>query len=132
MSTIYLQISLSSEAASANLIRAGASDGAENNETDCYNELPDVEKTCVLINSVAENLKQRLREPPLDRQLLFGSQKFVQWYQAHKSNPLLASALHRFGWGFWGLNNIEKVRQLAAWQANHCASHSCRKKKKRS
>ena len=24
------------------LIRAGASDGAENNETDCYNELPDV------------------------------------------------------------------------------------------
>ena len=27
---------------------------------------------------------------------------FVQRYQAHKSNPLLASALHRFGWVFGG------------------------------
>ena len=79
---------------------AGTSDGAENNETDCYNELPDVEETCALIDSVAENLKQRLREQPLDRQLLFSSQKFVRRYQAHKSNPLLASALHRFGWVF--------------------------------
>ena len=83
-------------------IRAGASDGAENNETDCYNELPDVEETCALIDSVAENLKQRLREQPLDRQLLFDSQKFVQRYQAHKSNPLLASALHRFSRVFGG------------------------------
>ena len=38
-------------------IRAGASDGAENNETDCYNELPDVEETCALIDSVAEKTK---------------------------------------------------------------------------
>ena len=93
---------LANSANSASLCRAGASDGAENNETDCYNELPDVEETCALIDSVAENLKQRLREQPLDRQLLFGSQIFVQRYQAHKSNPLLASALHRVGWVFGG------------------------------
>ena len=61
-----------------------------------------MEETCALIDSVAENLKQRLREQPLDRQLLFDSQKFVQRYQAHKSNPLLASALHRFSWVFGG------------------------------
>ena len=40
------------------LIRAGASHGAENNETDCYNELPGVQETCALIDSVAEILKQ--------------------------------------------------------------------------
>ena len=114
------------------LIRAGASDGAENNETDCYNELPD-EETCALIDSVAENLKQRLREQPLDRQLLFGSQKFVERYQAHNSiKPTASICSTQIRLGFWGPNNIEKVRQLAAWQANHCASHSCRKKKKRS
>ena len=93
-------------------IRAGASDGAENNETDCYNELPDVEETCALIDSVAENLKQRLREQPLDRQLLFDSQQFVQRYQAHKSNPLLASALHRFSWVFGGSITLKRFGNL--------------------
>ena len=61
-----------------------------------------MEETCELIESVAEDLKRRLRETPLDKQILLGSHKFVRRYQAHKSNALLASALHRFGWVFGG------------------------------
>ena len=85
------------------MIHAGARDGPENQEMECYNEeLPDVEETCALIGSIAQDLQKRLRETPQDKQLLLGAHKFVKRYQAHKSNALLTSALHRFGWVFGG------------------------------
>ena len=43
-------------------------------------ELPNVEDTCELIDMVAKDFKQRLREKPIDKQFLLGSHKFVQRY----------------------------------------------------
>ena len=93
------------------LIRASVKDGSEDQEV-YHEELPDVEETCELIESVAEDLKRRLRETPLDKQILLGSHKFVRRYQAHKSNALLASALHRFGWVFGGSVASKRFGQL--------------------
>ena len=53
------------------LIRASIKDGSEDQEV-YHEELPDVEKTC---ESVAEDLKRRLRETPL---ILLGSHQFVR------------------------------------------------------
>ena len=88
-------------------------DGNSGTDTECYNEdIPDVETICSLIDSVAQNLKQRLRDQPLDRQLLLGSHKFVQRYHAHKSNVMLASALHRFGWVLGGSVTSQRFGKL--------------------
>ena len=64
-----------------------------------------------MIDIVAEDLKQRLREKPLNEQLLSGAQKFVERYKchsSHRSNAMLASALHRFGWVFGGSLSSQK------------------------
>ena len=45
------------------MVRASVKDGSEDQEV-YHEELPDVEETCELIESVAEDLKRRLRETP--------------------------------------------------------------------
>ena len=94
------------------LIRAGAGTQPQHQELDYHEELPDVEETCALIENLAQDLQQILRETPIDRQLLLGSYKFAQRYKAHKSNALLASALHRFGWVFGGSITPKRLGNL--------------------
>ena len=86
---------------SLNLICEGARNICESNGHE-IEELPNLEETCELIDMVAKDLKQILREKPFDQQLLLGSHKFVKSYRAQKNNALLASSLHRFGWVFGG------------------------------
>ena len=63
-----------------------------------------------MIDSVAVDLKERLRENPLDEQFS-GTNKFIDRYSCYsscKSNPMLASALHKFGWVFGGSVTSQK------------------------
>ena len=56
---------------------------------------------CAAIDSIAEDLKQKLQED--NDQLVFGAEKFISRYNKLKhSLPLLTSALHRFGWTYGG------------------------------
>ena len=56
---------------------------------------------CAAIDSIAEDLKQKLQED--NEQLVFGAEKFISRYNKLKhSLPLLTSALHRFGWTYGG------------------------------
>ena len=76
---------------------------------------PDVENMCEMIDFVAEDLKQRLKELPLDEQLFTGTKKFVERYKCYsskKSNAMLASALHKFGWTFGGSVSSQKFGKL--------------------
>ena len=68
-----------------------------------------------MIDSVAEDLKRRLREHPLDEQLFSGTNKFIDRYNRYsscKSNAMLASALHKFGWVFEGSVMSQKFGKL--------------------
>ena len=67
-----------------------------------------------MIDSVAEDLK-RLREHPPDEQLFSGTNKFIDRYNrysSYKSNAMLASALHKFGWVFGGSVTSQKFGKL--------------------
>lgn len=88
------------------LIRAGAYD---------YEDPKLIEETCKKIDSVAEDLKRRLSEHPLDEQLFSGTNKFIHRYNCYsfsKSNAMLASALHKFGWIFGGSITTQKFGRL--------------------
>ena len=101
-----------------NLIHAGSESLPQHQEPDNHEQLPDVEETCALIENIAQDLKRRLRQTPIDKQLHLGSHKFAQRYKAHESNALLESALHRFGWVFAGsikskrLGNIRHGKRI--------------------
>ena len=80
------------------LIQAGAYEDNEEPATDIIST--NLEETCKMIDSVAKDLKRRLREHPLDEQLFSGTNKFIDRYNHYsscKSNAMLASALHKFG-----------------------------------
>ena len=95
------------------LIQAGAYEDNEEPATDIIS--PNLEETCKMIDSVAEDLKRRLREHPLDEQLFSGTNKFIDRYNRYsscKSNAMLASALHKFGWVFGGSVTSQKFGKL--------------------
>ena len=95
------------------LIRAGAYEDNEEPATDIIS--PNLEETCKMIDSVAEDLKRRLRERPLDEQLFSGTNKFIDRYNRYsscKSNAMLASALQKFGWVFGGSVTSQKFGKL--------------------
>ena len=85
-----------------------------NDNQDVSNPLPrfNIEQTCKKIESVAEDLKKRLEEEPVDEQLLYGANKFVDHYFSHKTNTMLTSALNRFGWVFGGSVSSQKFGRL--------------------
>ena len=109
------------------LIRAGAYEDNEEPATDIIS--PNLEETCKMIDSVAEDLKRRLRKHPLDEQLFSGTNKFIDRYNCYssrKSNAMLTSALHKFGWVFGGsICYVTKVWKTASWKTNYDSSHSC-------
>ena len=115
------------------LIRAGAYQDNEEPATDIISL--NLEETCKMIDSVAEDLKRRLREHPLDEQLFSGTNKFIDRYNRYsscKSNAMLASALHKFGWVFLRICYITKVWKTTSWKTNYYSSHSCWQMQKRS
>ena len=85
-----------------------------NDNQDVSNPLPrfNIEQTCKKIESVAEDLKKRLKEEPVDEQLLYGANKFVDRYFSNKTNAMLTSALNRFGWVFGGSVSSQKFGRL--------------------
>ena len=64
------------------------------------------------IKSVAEDLKKRLKEEPVEEQLLYGANKFVDRYFSNKTNAMLTSALNRFGLVFGGSVSSQKFGRL--------------------
>ena len=88
------------------LIRAGSKDVSDSGSATSSSTLqpqsaPNIGKMCAAIDSIAEDLKQKLQED--NEQLVFGSEKFISRYNRLKhSLPLLTSALHRFGWTYGG------------------------------
>ena len=89
------------------LIRAGSkdmsdSDNGTSSSTVQSRDVASIGNMCAAIDSIADDLKQKLREED-NEQLVFGSEKFISRYNKLKhSLPLLTSALHRFGWTYSG------------------------------
>ena len=98
------------------LIRAGSKDVSDSDNATSTNTLQpqgaeNIGIMCAAIDSIAEDLKQKLQED--NEQLVFGAEKFISRYNKLKhSLPLLTPALHRFGWTYGGLVTSRKGSNL--------------------
>ena len=92
----------------------GEAHHTENNNQDVSYLLPtfNKEQTCKRIKSVAADLKRRLKEEPVDEQLVYGDNKFAHRYFSNKTNAMLTSALNRFGCVFEGSVTSRKFGKL--------------------
>ena len=108
------------------LIRAGGYDDNIDPNTDKIS--PKLEETCKKIDSVAEDLKRRLREHPLDEQLFSGTNKFIHRYNCYLILQVKyhASFCSSQIWiEFWRVYYNTKVWKTTSWKTNHHSSHSC-------